>query len=118
MANSTRRNDSGRVRDAVAIHVQAGERGRRAGAIWAAESAEYLDLKHLASLAASGGFDDERAGYRVVCTVCGERQLSLAETAEFRGTFGLDDDDADQQPAEYWQGFVQGALDAFELLEI
>jgi hypothetical protein len=97
---------------------QAGERGRRAGATWAEESAEYLDLKRLASIAMHRGFDGEQAGYRVVCTILGERHLSRTEIAAFRETFGLEHDDADAQSREYWCGFVQSALEAFEEVEI
>jgi hypothetical protein len=97
---------------------QTGERGRRAGATWAEQSAEYLDLKRLASIAMHRGFDGEQVGYRVVCTILGERHLSRTEIATFRETFGLEHDDADAQSREYWCGFVQSALEAFEEVEI
>jgi hypothetical protein len=97
---------------------QAGERGRQAGAAWAAELAEYLELKRLAAIAVYGGFDDEQAGYRIVSTILGERHLSRGEIAVFRETFGLEDDDADAQNREYWRGFVESALEAFEKVEI
>ena len=93
---------------------QAGERGRQAGAAWAEDSAEYLDLKRLAAIAAHRGFDGDQAGYRVVSTILGERQLTRREIAAFRETFGLEHDDADTQNREYWRGFVQSALEAFE----
>jgi hypothetical protein len=96
----------------------AGDRGRRAGATWAEASAEYLDLKRLAAVAAHRGFDGEQAGYRVVCTILGERHLSRTEIATFRETFGLEHDDTDAQSPEYWCGFVQSALEAFEEVEI
>lgn len=97
---------------------QAGERGRQAGAAWAEESAEYLDLKRLAEIAANRGFDGDQAGYRVVSTILGERHLTRTEIAEFRETFGLEHDDADTDNREYWRGFVQSALEAFEELAI
>lgn len=97
---------------------QAGDRGRRAGATWAEKSAEYLDLKRLAAIAVHRGFDGEQAGYRVVSTILGERHLSRMEIAAFRETFGLEHDDADAQNREYWCGFVQSALEAFEEVEI
>jgi hypothetical protein len=93
---------------------QAGERGRQAGAAWAEGSAEYLDLKRLAAIAAHRGFDGDQAGYRVVSTILGERHLTRREIAAFRDTFGLGHDDADSQSHEYWRGFVQSALEAFE----
>ena len=93
---------------------QAGERGRQAGAAWAEESAEYLDLKRLAAIAAHHGFDGDQAGYRVVSTILGERHLTRKEIAAFRETFGLEHDDADTQNREYWRGFVQSALEAYE----
>ena len=93
---------------------QAGERGRQAGAVWAEDSAEYLDLKRLAAIAARRGFDDDHAGYRVVSAILGERHLTRREIAAFRDTFGLEYDDADTQSREYWQGFVQSALEAFD----
>jgi hypothetical protein len=93
---------------------QAGERGRQAGAAWAEESAEYLDLKRLAAIAAHRGFDGDQTGYRVVSTILGERHLTRREVAAFRETFGLEPDDADTQNRDYWQGFVQSALEAFE----
>ena len=100
-------------------HVAAAdERGRRAGAAWAAEFAEYLELKRLAALAARGVAGDEQAGYRVVGAIRGERQLSRAEFAAFRETFGIDDDDADAQNQEFWEGFIESALDAFARVEI
>ncbi|MCX7054389.1 MAG: hypothetical protein NTU56_09280 [Proteobacteria bacterium] len=97
---------------------QAGERGRRAGATWAEESAEYLELKRLASIAVHRGFDGEQAGYRVVSTILGERHLSRRDIAAFRETFGLEHDDADAQNREYWRGFVQSALEVFEEVAI
>jgi hypothetical protein len=97
---------------------QAGERGRRAGAAWAEESAEYLDLKRLAAIAVRRGLDDEQAGYWVVSTILGERHLSRREVAAFCETFGLQHDDADAQNREYWRGFVQSALEVFEEVEI
>lgn len=97
---------------------QAGERGRQAGAAWAAEFAEYLELKRLAAIAVYGEFDDEQAGYRVVSTILGERHLSRGEIAAFRETFGLEDDDADAQNREYWRGFIESALEAFEQVKI
>lgn len=97
---------------------QAGERGRRAGAAWAEESAEYLDLKRLAAIAVQRGFDDEQAGYWVVSTILGERHLTSREIAAFCETFGLEHDGADAQNREYWRGFVQSALQAFEDVEI
>ena len=93
---------------------QAGERGRQAGAAWADDSAEYLDLKRLAAIAAHHGFDGDQAGYRVVSTILGERHLTRKEIAAFRETFGLAHDDADTQNREYWRGFVQSALEAYE----
>jgi hypothetical protein len=93
---------------------QAGERGRQAGAAWAEESAEYLDLKRLVAIAAHHGFDGDLAGYRVVSTILGERHLTRQELAAFRETFGLAHDDADTQNREYWRGFVQSALDAYD----
>ena len=93
---------------------QAGERGRQAGAAWADDSAEYLDLKRLAAIAAHHGFDGDQAGYRVVSTILGERHLTRKEIAAFRETFGLAHDDADTQNREYWRGFVQSALEAFD----
>jgi hypothetical protein len=97
---------------------QAGERGRRAGAAWAEESAEYLDLQRLAAIAVQRGVDDEQAGYWVVSTILGERHLSRREIAAFRETFGLEHDDADAQNQEYWRGFLQSALEVFEEVEI
>lgn len=93
---------------------RAGERGRQAGAAWAEESAEYLDLKRLAAIAAHHGFDGDQAGYRVVSTILGERHLTRKEIAAFRETFGLAHDDADTQNREYWRGFVQSALEAYD----
>lgn len=93
---------------------QVGERGRQAGAAWAEDSAEYLDLKRLAAIAAHHGFDGDQAGYRVVSTILGERHLTRKEIAAFRETFGLAHDDADTQNREYWRGFVQSALEAYE----
>jgi hypothetical protein len=97
---------------------QAGDRGRRAGAAWAEDSAEYLDLKRLAAIAAHRGFDGEQAGYRIVNTILGERHLSTREVAAFLETFGLEHDDVDAQNREYWRGFLQSALEAFEEVEI
>jgi hypothetical protein len=97
---------------------QAGERGRRAGATWAETSAEYLELKRLAAIAVHRGFDGEQAGYRIVNTILGERHLSRREVAAFLETFGLEHDDADAQNREYWRGFAQSALEAFETVEI
>jgi hypothetical protein len=34
--------------------------------------------------------------------------------AAFRDTFGLECDDADTQSQEYWRGFAQSALEAFD----
>lgn len=102
--------DKGRLR----YFEQAGERGRQAGAAWAEESAEYLDLKRLAAIAAHHGFDGDQAGYRVVSTILGERHLTRKEIAAFRETFGLAHDDADTQNREYWRGFVQSALEAYD----
>jgi hypothetical protein len=93
---------------------QAGERGRQAGAAWAEDSAEYLDLKRLAAIAARRGFDGDQAGYRVVSTILGERHLTMREISAFRETFGLEHDDTDTQSREYWRGFVQSALEAFD----
>jgi len=97
---------------------QAGERGRRAGAAWAEKSAEYLELKRLAAIAVHRGFEGEQAGYRIVNTILGERHLSRREVAAFLETFGLEHDDADAQNREYWRGFAQSALEAFEAVEI
>jgi hypothetical protein len=97
---------------------QAGDRGRRAGAIWAEQSAEYLDLKRLAAIAEQQGFDGEQAGYGIVNTILGERHLSTREVAALLETFGLEHDDADAQNREYWRGFLQSALEAFEEVEI
>ena len=97
---------------------QADYRGRQAGAAWAAEFAEYLELKRLAAIAVHGVVGDEQTGYRVVGAIRGERQLSRGELAAFRETFGLDDDDADAQNRDYWKGFIESALDAFEKVEI
>jgi hypothetical protein len=97
---------------------QASDRGRRAGATWAEKSAEYLELKRLAAIAVHRGFDGEQAGYRIVNTIIGERHLSTREVAAFLETFGLEHDDADAQNREYWRGFLQSALEAFEEVEI
>jgi hypothetical protein len=97
---------------------QAGDRGRRAGAAWAEESAEYLELKRLAAIAVHRGFDGEQAGYGIVNTILGERHLSTKEVAEFLAALGLGHDDADAQNREYWRGFLQSALEAFEEVEI
>ena len=102
--------DEGRLR----CFDQAGERGRQAGAAWAEDSAEYLDLKRLAAIAAHHGFDGDQTGYRVVSTILGERHLTRKEIAAFRETFGLAHDDADTQNREYWRGFVQSALEAYD----
>lgn len=96
----------------------AGDRGRRAGAAWAEQSAEYLDLKRLAVIAVQQGFDGEQAGYRIVNAILGERHLSTREVAASLETFGLEQDDADAQNREYWRGFLQSALEAFEEVEI
>jgi len=97
---------------------QAGERGRRAGATWAENSAEYLELKRLATIAVHWGFEGEKAGYWIVSTILGERHLSRREFAAFLKTCGLEHDDADAQNREYWCGFAQSALEAFEAVEI
>jgi hypothetical protein len=97
---------------------QAGERGRQAGAAWAEETAEYLELKRLAVIAMRREFYGEQAGYRVVSTITGERQLRRRDIAAFREAFGIEHDDDDAQNSEYWCGFVQSALEAFEEVEI
>jgi hypothetical protein len=102
----------------VRYFEQAGVRGRRAGAAWAEESAEYLDLKRLAAIATQRGIDDEQAGYWVVSTILGERHMSSREIAAFCETFGLGHDDADAQNRDFWRGFVQSALEVFEDVEI
>jgi len=97
---------------------QAGERGRRAGATWAENSAEYLELKRLAEIAMRRGFEGEQAGYRVLNLILGERHLSRKDVAAFLATYGLEHDDADAQSPEYWRGFAQSALEAFEAVKI
>jgi hypothetical protein len=91
-----------------------GERGRQAGAVWAEESVQYLDLKRLAAIAAGRGFDDDHAGYRVVSAILGERHLTRMEIAAFRDIFGLEYDDADTQSRQFWRGFVHSALESFD----
>lgn len=118
MTNATERAGVSLAASKVRYVEQAGERGRHAGATWAAEAAEYIQLKRLAAVAVHLGFDDPQAGYRVVSTILGERILSGSEIAEFRETFGLDDDDADAESREYWLGFVESALEVFERVEI
>ena len=90
--------------------AQAAERGRRVGAAWAADSAEYVELKRLAAVAAHLRFDDKQVGYRVVRAILGERMLSAAEIA-------TNDDDVRAESGDYWQGFVDSALDVFENVE-
>lgn len=118
MTSVTERSSARLAGGAAGFVARANERGRQAGAAWATDMAEYLDLKRLAAIAVRGGVDDARAGYRVVSTIRGERQLNSDEIAVFRETFGLGDDDADVQSMEFWQGFVQSALEAFEQVEI
>ncbi len=114
MTNATEQAGASLAEHRLRCCDQAGERGRQAGAAWAEDAAEYLDLKRLAVIAAHRGFDGDQAGYRVVCAILGERHLTGREIAAFRETFGLEHDDADTQNREYWQGFVQSALEAFE----
>ncbi len=114
MTNATQQAGASLAESTLRRFEQAGERGRQAGAAWAEDAAEYLDLKRLAAIAAHRGFDDDHAGYRVVSAILGERHLTRREIAAFRETFGLEHDDADTQNREYWQGFVQSALEAFE----
>lgn len=114
MASATEQTGSRLADSGLRCFDQAGERGRQAGAAWADDSAEYLDLKRLAAIAAHHGFDGDEAGYRVVSTILGERHLTRKEIAAFRETFGLAHDDADTQNREYWRGFVQSALEAFD----
>ena len=114
MTNATEHAGVRPAKSGLRCFDQAGERGRQAGAAWAEDSAEYLELKRLAAIAARRGFDDDHAGYRVVSTILGERHLTRREMAAFRDTFGLECDDADTQSQEYWRGFAQSALEAFD----
>jgi hypothetical protein len=118
VTNATGRGGARRGASTVGFVVQNRERGRQAGAAWSAELAEYLDLKRLAEIAERGGFDDERAGYRVVSAIRGERYLSGEEIEAFREIFGFDNVDAETHSREYWLGFVQSALEAFDEVEI
>ena len=98
--------------------AQEAERGRRIGAAWAADSAEYVELKRLAAVAAHLRFDDKQVGYRVVRAILGERMLSGPEIATFRESIGIgNDDDVRAESGDYWQGFVDSALDVFENVE-
>lgn len=95
-----------------------GDRGRAAGAAWAADTAENVELKRLAAIAVHLRFDDEQIGSRIVSAILGERHLSKAELVEFRGIVGLDDDDAVVESGAYWSGFVDGALELFDRVEL
>jgi len=118
MTDATERVAMGLAAGTMRYGQQAGERGRYAGAAWAAEIAEYLQLKRLAAVAAYLKFDDEQAGYKVVNTILGERIWTAREIAEFREILGLDDGEFDADSRDYWQGFVEGALEVFETVAI
>ena len=91
------------------------ERGREIGATWAADDAEYWQLKALAD----SGIDDcetiDALGPPgVVVPVIDNDYIGRTSIENFWQNLGYDLNDPDLYSAEFWLGFVDGAVELFE----
>ena len=95
------------------------ERGRNAGATWASQNAEYGELKLLDDnwqQVESCETDDAFGAPGVFLGMIG-MDVGRQDINEFWSNLGFEVNDPDQYSAEWWDGFVEGALEVFQEVE-
>ena len=118
MTHATERAGTRPAESMVTYGKRAFERGRRVGAAWAANTADYVELKRLAAIAVYLPLNDGLAGYRVISAILGEQSLTGPGMAEFFESIGIGDhDDPEVESGDYWEGFVESVLEVFENVE-
>ncbi|MCE7902874.1 MAG: hypothetical protein DYH20_09540 [Gammaproteobacteria bacterium PRO9] len=97
---------------------EAAERGHADGTKWAMVTAEYGELKRLDDAwPAVGSCDtsDAMGAPGVFLRIIkGDDCSQRSDIDDFWSALGKDDNDDDCYSAEYWDGFVEGALEVFE----
>lgn len=110
-----------RVRYAKTAH----ERGRIAGTNWAADKAEFIQLRRLSE--AMGQFDlvDGHTAPRVILSIIGdqwdpteETEVDGADVMNFCESVGMEEPVTDDgsESLEFWWGFVEAAVEVFDQL--
>ena len=102
---------------------KAHERGRSAGAYWAADRAEYGELKRLADSADQltdlDTIDALGAPGIVIRVIESEAEFAGRQSiADFWVNLGFDKNDDDLYSAAWWEGFVEGAVELFDNVDI
>jgi len=96
-------------------------RGQADGTEWAMESAEYGELKRLAdgwqgveSTETNDAYGAPGVFQRMISE---DRKADRSDVSAFWTDLGKEDDDPDAYSAEYWDGFIEGALEVFEKID-
>lgn len=105
----------------LAYAAEGYDRGHAAGVLWAQDTAEYGELKRLSNeweSAETTETDDAYGSPGVFLRmISGEDQLTRTEVDDLLANVGLDKRDDDAYSPDYWDGFVEGALEVFDKVE-
>jgi hypothetical protein len=90
-------------------------RGEAAGADWARDDAEYAELKALAQHWEGHPIDDTSDAPEAFLGLIGPpADVTHSEVDAFWERLGFEESDPEKYSAEFWNGFVTGALAVFE----
>jgi hypothetical protein len=98
---------------------EAQERGRAAGAEWAADDATYGQLKALADSGADDFETNDALGPPgIFVRIVDDDFIGRASLEDFWQNLGYDLHDDDLYAADFWAGFAEGALEVFEKADV
>jgi predicted transcriptional regulator len=99
----------------------AGDRGRSDGTVWAMNKAEYGQLKGLAAAwpeIETTDTDDPMGPACVLVSIINPDDYNSTAVNAFWNDLGKERNDVDWNSSDYWDGFIEAAVEFFESAEL